>query len=152
MMRKAIAVTGVVVAMGVLSGCAGGSGDLESRLRDLDGVEDAKVKVVHPGAPWNRAGQVVVQVDDDAAELDDLMIQALVLTAHEFPDESQSIVVSFTTDDTVEITRSSTPLVGFEDLVSGLPFSEARAITDTAVSANPAKVIAWAEANGYSVE
>lgn len=152
MTRKVTMVMGAVVAMGFLTGCGPDTGELTTQMRAVEGVEDVKVEVTRPGAPWNRAGKVVVQVDDGAADYEQLVIQTLVLTAQAFPDESQRILVSFTTDDSLEITRQSTPLPGFEEIVESLPFSEARAISDTGVTANPAKVIAWAEANGVSGE
>ncbi len=152
MVSVAARVIGAIMVMGLLAGCGAGAGDLAQRVQEIEGVENATVEVMRPGAPWNRAGRLVVQVSDSSeVSHQDVVLHSLVLLAQSFPDPSQSVLATFTTDSNLDVTADTTPLPDFAEMIENLPF-HARPINQASVSANPEDILAWAESNGYEVE
>ncbi len=138
------------MVMGLLAGCGASTADVARQIQAIDGVENAKVDVRRPGAPWNRTGMMVVQVAP-GADYRETMVASFLVLAQAFPDDNHNLVATFTTDSDLNVTASTTPLPGMEELIESLPFY-ARPLDDSGVSANPGDILAWAKENGYVVE
>lgn len=80
MKGKGIVMAGVLAGILGLAGCSSPDpAPVQSAIASAPGVQDARVVIAHPGAPWNNQSSVTVYVADSSPDSVDAAVRSAVV-------------------------------------------------------------------------